>query len=90
MGMMHDKQVEACAKLLAPVASRVIATRVDDPRAASAEEVAAAYPGAQAVDSLEDALALARADGGTVIACGSLYLAGAVRSLLRPGERLCL
>ena len=90
VGMMHDKQVEACAKLLAPVASRVIATRVDDPRAASAEEVAAAYPGAQAVDSLEDALALARADGGTVIACGSLYLAGAVRSLLRPGERLCL
>ena len=90
VGMMHDKQVEACAKLLAPVASRVIATRVDDPRAASAEEVAAAYPGAQAMDSLEDALALARADGGTVIACGSLYLAGAVRSLLRPGERLCL
>ena len=90
VGMMHDKQVEACAKLLAPVASRVIATRVDDPRAASAEEVAAAYPGAQTVDSLEDALALARADGGTVIACGSLYLAGAVRSLLRPGERLCL
>lgn len=68
----------------------MIATRVDDPRAASAEEVAAAYPGAQAVDSLEEALALARADGGTVVACGSLYLAGAVRALLRPGERLCL
>lgn len=45
VGMMHDKQVEACAKLLAPVASRVIATRVDDPRAASAEEVAAGVSG---------------------------------------------
>ena len=42
-GMMRDKQVEACASILAPLFPRVVATRVSEPRAAEPERVAAAY-----------------------------------------------
>ena len=42
-GMMRDKQIDACAAILAPLFSQVIATRVDEPRAAEPEQVAATY-----------------------------------------------
>lgn len=90
-GMMQDKQIEDCAKILAPLADLVVATQVDYERAAQAQDVADIFAryGAKATmseSSLPHALELARektpADGITVCA-GSLYVAGDVRNLLK-------
>ena len=90
-GMMQDKQIEDCAKILAPLADLVVATQVDYERAAQAQDVADIFAryGAKATmseSSLPHALEQARektpADGITVCA-GSLYVAGDVRNLLK-------
>lgn len=85
-GMMHDKQMEACAQILAPVCARVIATRVDEPRAAFPEELATLYQRlgviSDPVDGVENAVKAAMALPGIKLFAGSLYLAGAVRQIL--------
>ena len=88
-GMMADKQIAQCAEILAPRASRVIATEVTYERAAPAATVGAIFAELGATVEVEPdlarALELARtrtaADGITVCA-GSLYLVGDVRNLL--------
>jgi dihydrofolate synthase/folylpolyglutamate synthase len=88
-GAMRDKAIGEMAEILFPLASRVIATHVDNPRAATPEEIRAA---AQRVSvELEDApdvpsaLAKARAAAGArglVVITGSIYIVGeAMRSL---------
>lgn len=83
-GMMRDKQIDACAAILAPVFPRVIATSVDEPRAAEPERVAAAYAAhgcaVETASSVEEALRMA---GGRCVVAGSLYLVGAARALLK-------
>lgn len=83
-GMMRDKQIEACAQILAPLFSRVIVTRVDEPRAAQPEQIAAVYRAhgcaVQTCPTVQQAL---RAAGRPCVVAGSLYLVGAARSLLR-------
>ncbi len=85
-GMMHDKQTEACARILAPVCARVIATKVDEPRAAEPESLAALYRslGVEtiAVDGVGNAVRAAMAQNGLKVFAGSLYIAGAVRQAL--------
>ena len=85
-GMMRDKDVASCAKILAPVADAVVCTRVDYPRAISPCELAAFYrqAGVEAFAELDRFKALDRAleeagDGGVCVACGSLYLVGDLR-----------
>jgi folylpolyglutamate synthase/dihydropteroate synthase len=61
----------------------------DSPRSLAAAELAAAWgSGARPVDdpttALQSALSGARADGGPLVVCGSLYLVGHVRKLLLP------
>ena len=83
-GMMADKQIEDCAHELAPAFSRVIATRVEEARAASPERVASAYAaeGCCVATARSVREALQMADGICVVA-GSLYLVGAARALLK-------
>ena len=83
-GMMRDKQIDACAAILAPLFSQVIATRVDEPRAADPEQVAATYAAlgckTATAASVEEAL---QTTGGMRVVAGSLYLVGAARALLK-------
>lgn len=83
-GMMHDKQTEAVAKILAPVCSLVVATAVDnEPRAALPDEMAAIYAelGVEtiAVEGINNAIDKAMKLDGIKVFAGSLYIAGAVR-----------
>jgi dihydrofolate synthase / folylpolyglutamate synthase len=84
-GAMRDKAISEMAEILFPLAERVIATRPENPRAASPAEIqqAAARTGVavDAVENLEGALQRARliAKPGTVIVVtGSIYVVGEV------------
>jgi dihydrofolate synthase/folylpolyglutamate synthase len=84
-GAMRDKAISEMTEILFPLAERVIATRPENPRAASAEEIqqAAARTGVEveAVEDVERALERARdlATAGTiVVVTGSIYLVGEV------------
>jgi dihydrofolate synthase / folylpolyglutamate synthase len=82
---MRDKAISEMAEILFPLAERVIATRPENPRAASAEEIqqAAARTGVEieAVEDVQNAVERARllAGAGTVVVItGSIYLVGEV------------
>jgi len=82
-GVMRDKAVGEIAEILFPLAERVIATRADNPRSASPEEIreAAARTGAEIIieptvaGALQRARELASKDGVVVIT-GSIYVVG--------------
>ncbi len=84
-GAMQDKAIAEMAEILFPLADRVIATRPDNPRAASPEEIrhGAARTGAE-IEVVEDVYraierARALAEATTVIVItGSIYLVGEV------------
>jgi len=84
-GAMRDKAISEMTEILFPLAERVIATRPENPRAASPEEIqrAAARTGAE-VEAVEDVrLAVERArvlasEGTVVVITGSIYLVGEV------------
>jgi dihydrofolate synthase/folylpolyglutamate synthase len=85
-GCSSDKDVEALAEELAPIAAQAVITRSRHPRAAEPRAVARAFadqglpvaveePAGAAVDA-----ALAQAEpGGTVVVCGSLFVAAEAR-----------
>jgi dihydrofolate synthase/folylpolyglutamate synthase len=84
-GAMRDKAISEMAEILFPLADRVIATRPQNPRSASPEEIqqAAVRTGVEieAVEDVDRALDRARAlaTAGTVIVItGSIYLVGEV------------
>jgi dihydrofolate synthase/folylpolyglutamate synthase len=84
-GAMRDKAISEMTEILFPLAELVIATRPENPRAASPEEIqhAAARTGVEieAVEDVQQALerarALAKAETVVVIT-GSIYLVGEV------------
>jgi dihydrofolate synthase/folylpolyglutamate synthase len=84
-GAMRDKAISEMTEILFPLAERVIATRPENPRAASPEEIqqAAVRTGVEVetVEDVERALERARdlATAGTVVVVtGSIYLVGEV------------
>ncbi|MGA8299920.1 MAG: folylpolyglutamate synthase/dihydrofolate synthase family protein [Terriglobales bacterium] len=88
-GVMRDKAVGEIAEILFPVAERVIVTRADNPRSATAGEIreSARRVGAEIVEAenvttaLEMAARLAGTDG-LVVVTGSIYVVGeAMRAL---------
>ena len=86
--MMADKQPQACARILAPLAHTVVCTQVKEARALDAARLAALYQ-AEGVHALAEpdigqalSKALSLAKPGVVLAAGSLYLVGALRRLL--------
>ncbi|MGE5047012.1 MAG: bifunctional folylpolyglutamate synthase/dihydrofolate synthase [Deltaproteobacteria bacterium] len=93
-GALQDKDVAGMLQELAPLAASVHYCAPDSPRAAGPAELARLFPGA-VHRSVPAALSAARLEGGMVLCCGSLYLAGEVRALLlgetqqrMPSERL--
>ena len=88
-GVLADKLQPEMLGLMASLADRAVTVTPDNPRALSAEDYAAALAqqgmAARAAASLEEglqaALDLAGADG-VVIAAGSLYFAGSLRTAL--------
>ncbi len=89
-GVLRDKAVTEIAQILFPLAERVIATRAENPRSASPEEIceAAASTGTD-VECREDvAGALERArqlasPGAVIVITGSIYVVGEALRLLQ-------
>jgi dihydrofolate synthase/folylpolyglutamate synthase len=88
-GAMRDKAIAEMTEILFPLADRVVATRPENPRSASPEEIqqAGSRTGAQieAVAEIEAALDRARAAAGpetVIVVTGSIYLVGEVMRLL--------
>jgi len=84
-GAMRDKAISEMTEILFPLAERVIATRPENPRAASPDEIrqAAARTGTEieVVDDPQRAVERARAQAGpnaAVVITGSIYLVGEV------------
>lgn len=90
LGLMGDKNVDLILERLAPITKGLVATSVESDRSIPAVELA--QQAALALDvpvlaseSVEDGLDMALAEAGVqgaVLVTGSLYLAGAVRSVL--------
>ncbi len=88
-GAMRDKAIAEMAEILFPLAERVIATRADNPRSATVEEIRqAAKRTATSIESVEKVgAALERATHlvsppGVVVVTGSIYVVGeAIRRL---------
>jgi dihydrofolate synthase / folylpolyglutamate synthase len=88
-GAMRDKAIEEMAQILFPIADRVIATKIENPRAAAPEDIAAL---AQGIGSevfveghLDRAVALAKSKTpptGVIVITGSVYLVGAALEIL--------
>jgi len=89
-GAMRDKAISEMAEILFPLAERVIATRPENPRSASPEEVqaAASRTGAdiEAIADVGAALERGRAAAGpevVLVVTGSIYLVGEAMRHLR-------
>lgn len=87
MAAMRDKDVVGVLNLLRPLCGKIVCTRVPDwPRAMEEEDLCAlAGETAIAVKDMKTALDTARdmaGEDGTVICAGSLYLVGAIRTML--------
>ena len=93
VGALKTKDADQVARILAPTAQTVITTRPPTEKALSAKEMADAFE-AQGKEAMveEDlaaaiqlGIALARSKRCPLIVAGSLYLVGAVRSMLEKG-----
>lgn len=86
IGMMKDKDVDGYLSIIAPHLNRIITTTPDNPRSMPAEELkhlAQKYcKDVVAVDSSNEAVALAKQDENFKLVCGSFYLAREVRNLI--------
>jgi dihydrofolate synthase/folylpolyglutamate synthase len=88
-GVMSDKAVGEIAEILFPLAERVIATRAENPRSTTPEEIRQAAarthaeiePAADVGSALEQARTLAGADG-IVVVTGSIYVVGEAMQVL--------
>ncbi|HUP24804.1 MAG TPA: folylpolyglutamate synthase/dihydrofolate synthase family protein [Thermoanaerobaculia bacterium] len=84
-GALQGKRAESTLRLLVPMFERVTLTEPPSPKALPAEELEGSAPGAAVRPRVADALGAALEGGGQreLVVCGSLYLVGAVRMLLR-------
>ncbi|MBQ8148915.1 MAG: bifunctional folylpolyglutamate synthase/dihydrofolate synthase, partial [Clostridia bacterium] len=88
-GVLEDKLQPEMLGMLASLGQQIVTVTPDNPRAMQAAELAqrlnAVGGCAQAADSLEDGLAKAKTlagETGIIIAAGSLYFAGGLRTVL--------
>jgi dihydrofolate synthase/folylpolyglutamate synthase len=88
-GAMRDKAVQEMAEILFPIAEQVVVTPVNNPRAATADELleAGARTGAQLHPEQSVAAALARAIGltspqGVIVVAGSIFLVGEAMTVM--------
>jgi dihydrofolate synthase / folylpolyglutamate synthase len=88
-GAMRDKAIREISNILFPLADRVIATQAENPRAASAKEIAEfgahaqteILPAKSVLEALERARTLAGHEGVIVIT-GSIYIVGEALGIL--------
>lgn len=98
LGILADKDYRQVLELLAPFAREFICVTPDSPRALQAEALASVIREmdlpARAAGSIEDGIALALETREPVVAFGSLYLAGHVRTvfpaILKKHQRLAV
>lgn len=90
MAMMEDKDYGECIREISRIARKVIVTELDMPRCVKADKLAAAARGINAdvivENNVENAVNRALKEAGAeeiVCICGSLYLAGEARKLLK-------
>jgi dihydrofolate synthase/folylpolyglutamate synthase len=88
-GAMRDKAIGEMAEILFPLAVRVIATRADNPRSATPDEIreAAVRTATDIEDAIDVASALGRANSmagsdGIVVVTGSIYIVGEAMQVL--------
>ena len=93
LGVLRDKDYRQILGLIAPYAEKLICVTPDSPRALTGAELAAVARemglAAESCDTMEAGVARSAAEPGPVVAFGSLYLAGRVRTLfplLEKGE----
>jgi dihydrofolate synthase/folylpolyglutamate synthase len=88
-GVLADKHYPAMARQLAPLAAHVILTAPPGPRALAPEKLLPFFKGAECrvEPDLFRALAIAKKLKRTIIGCGSLYLAGALRTVACGGKK---
>ena len=93
LGMMKDKDTDECARIFAGIAHAAVATQIAYQRALPCGELAQklAEHGLAAEAITDEAKAIERAralagEDGVVLVCGSLYLAGDVRLMLRDDK----
>ena len=86
IGMMKDKDVDGYLSIIAPHLNKIITTTPENPRSMPADELkhlAQKYcKDVVAVDSSNEAVALAKQDENFKLVCGSFYLAREVRNLI--------
>lgn len=88
IGMVGDKDSESYLRLTAPLFSEIITVKFQNPRAQGEEELcltASNYcPSCTAAKSIEQAVLLAKNQSwDALVVCGSLYLAGEIRPVLK-------
>jgi dihydrofolate synthase / folylpolyglutamate synthase len=89
-GAMRDKAISEMTEILFPLATRVIATRPENPRSASPEEIQEAgrrtgaeiEPAAEVGDALER-IRDGAGPGTVIVVTGSIYLVGEAMSFLK-------
>jgi dihydrofolate synthase/folylpolyglutamate synthase len=88
-GAMLDKAIGEIAEILFPLAAQVIATRADNPRSATPDQIreAAARTGTDIEDAIDVGAALDRARSlagprGVVVITGSIYIVGEAMRVL--------
>ena len=85
-GVMADKDQDAMYPPLLPYAKRFVTVTPDNPRAMAAEKLAEYLQGlgsnaeacSTVLDGVRTAVEQAKANGGAVLACGSLYMVGEI------------
>lgn len=87
IGMMADKDIDSALSLMKGIPEAVFTAPVDNPRAIAPEALAEKIKPVcsnvtacgSATEAFDKALALAKANNGAALVCGSLYLAGELR-----------
>jgi dihydrofolate synthase/folylpolyglutamate synthase len=85
--MMADKDIDSALSLMQGIPEAVFTAPVDNPRAIAPEALAEKIKPVcsnvtacgSATEAFDKALALAKANNGAALVCGSLYLAGELR-----------
>jgi dihydrofolate synthase/folylpolyglutamate synthase len=88
-GVLGDKHYRAMARQLAPLAANVILTAPPCARALPPEKLLPFFKGANCLVEMDfsKALAIAKKLKRIIIICGSLYLAGAMRTVICGGKK---
>jgi dihydrofolate synthase/folylpolyglutamate synthase len=85
LGFARDKDMTAFVEELAPITTEIVATQSRNPRAKDPREIADAFRDASIPVAIETPVgaaveaAIARAGGGAVVVCGSLFVAAEAR-----------